>query len=655
MSRRHAKTYTWLPVVLVGLAFAVRVQNLTYHSLWFDEAMSVHWARSSVGRILQVSMNLVEDRLPPLYYLLLHGWRLVFGDSEMAFRLPSVLLGVVLVAVMYRLVRDLLGRQAALLSGALVALNPFLVWYSQEARMYALAVLVATCATWSFLAALRAFDSGCATLPHWIAYSACVVIGLYTHLYTALLVPAHGLYLLLTRLRPSRIWLYFLGSLIAVALLGSPLLSAAVRVSGEAGPGNPLEGLAERLWTLLRAFTVWKAPLASLWADVIAVMMGMFALLGLVPIRTLLRAKQSGSGTHFPATRLFIALLLLVPLVAASLLLLRNRLAFFGERYFIVLVPWFLVSVALGATQLSSLVRLRSNVPWRWAGGSCIAVPLVLSLLPLPGQWSPPARKEGWRETAAYLATHSRPEEAILIHPDWVRYPLQYYLRGGGQTYAVFSSVEAHSDLDGPLSAISTRHPVVWLVESHVELADPQRRVNAWLAERYPLATELYPPGLAVRAYVSDYRISRLPDFARPISVAFRSCVHLVGYFMPDMQVRATDDLFHPPSGWIHVVTYWRRDEPCTQNYTPFVHMVDDLGQVWGASLERSQSAFHLYPTTDWETDEVVRADFDVNLNPVTPAGAYFLVVGLRDSAGEQVPLVDGNPQAMLTEVQVIP
>jgi len=641
--------------MLIGLAFAVRMQNLTYHSFWFDEAMSVHWARSDVSRILHVSMNLVEDRLPPLYYLLLHGWRLVFGDSEVAFRLPSVLLGVSLVAVMYRLVRDSLGRQVALLTGVLIALNPFLVWYSQEARMYALAVFVAACTTGSFLAALRAFERKGVTLPHWVAYGVCVVIGLYTHLYTALLVPAHGLYLLLTRPRFSRIWLYFLSSLIVAAFVASPLLAAAVRVSGEAGPGDPLEGLAERLWTLLKGFIVWKAPLASLWADAVVVIMGLVAFIGLIPLRAVLLGKEGDPGIKFPAMRLFIALLLLAPLVIASLLLLRNRLAFFGERYFIVIVPWFLVAVALGATQLGSLVRLRAASLWRWVGRGCIALPLILSVVPLPGQWSPPARKEGWREAAAYLGTHSRPEEAILIHPDWVRYPLQYYLRGGGQTYAVFSSVEAHHDLDGPLSAISTRHPVVWLVESHVEMADPQRRVNAWLAERYPLATELYPPGLAVRAYVPGYRTPRLPDFAEPISVAFQSCVHLIGYFVPDVPVRATDDLFHPPSGWVHVVTYWRRDAPCDQNYVPFVHMVDQIGQVWGASLERAQNAFRLYPPAHWQADEVVRADFDVNLNPVTPPGDYTLVVGLRNSAGEQVPLRDGSPQAMLTRVHVIP
>ena len=94
-----------LPLALTLAALAVRLFNLSYHSLWFDEAMSVHWARSSLPRILEVSMNLVEDRLPPLYYLVLHYWRLLAGDGEVAVRLPSVLMGTLLVPLVYRLGR----------------------------------------------------------------------------------------------------------------------------------------------------------------------------------------------------------------------------------------------------------------------------------------------------------------------------------------------------------------------------------------------------------------------------------------------------------------------------------------------------------------------------------------------------------------------
>jgi hypothetical protein len=242
-----------------------------------------------------------------------------------------------------------------------------------------------------------------------------------------------------------------------------------------------------------------------------------------------------------------------------------------------------------------------------------------------------------------------------LIHPDWTRYPLQYYFRGPGQTYAVFGSVEEGIDLDGPLTIISGAHPVVWLVESHTELADPQQRVNAWLAARYPVVTELYPPGLAaVHAYAPGYVSGELPAFAAPLSVPFLDGLRLAGYAVPQTRVRAGDDLFHPPSGWVHVTLFWTADSSLGGNYTPFVHLIDGLGQVWGASLERPNDAFDLYPPTRWQPGQVIRADLDVNLNPITPPGRYTLVAGLRDASGVQVALADGSPQAILTEVEVV-
>ena len=317
------------------------------------------------------------------------------------------------------------------------------------------------------------------------------------------------------------------------------------------------------------------------------------------------------------------------------------------------MVPWLLMAAALGAVRLAGAARRLPHVPHVGVTALCYLLPLVLTTIPLPGQWSPPARKEAWRETVAYLATHARAEDAILIHPDWTRYPLQYYFRGPGQTYAVFSSVDQHTDLDGPLVTISSRHPVVWLIESHTELADPEHRVNAWLAARFPLVTELYPPGLAVHAYAPGYLTERLPDFATPVSASFQGGLRLAGYVVQDPRTRAADDLFHPPSGWVHVVTYWGAVAVPDEDYTAFVHMVDLIGQVWGASLERGNDAFHVYPPSRWQPGQVVRADFDVNLNPATPPGTYTLVVGLRDAAGVQVPLGDGAPQAGLGVVEI--
>jgi mannosyltransferase len=638
------RSFPWLPLSLSLLALAVRLTNLTYHSIWFDEAMSVHWARSSISRIWQVSMNLVEDRLPPLYYLLLHGWRLLFGDGEIAMRLPSVILGVLLVPVIYQLARDLFDHRTATLAALLVALNPFLVWYSQEARMYALAALLGALGTWCFVRALsRPWASGWAW---WVGYSLCAAAGFYTHLYTAFLLPAHALYLLLTWRRSRRVWIPYVLTMIVTAALSAPLTLAILRVSVEAGPGNPWQGLAARLWDLHKSLTLWQAPLSPTLTYALPAGMLLLAAVGL-----LLKGEQSQG--KLPHPRLFVALLWLLPLAVATLLMTRNKLAFFGARYFIVVLPWLLLAVALGARTLS---RRLAAVRWpaRALAPLCLLLPVVLTLIPLPGQWSPPARKEAWRETVAFLANFAQPDDAILIHPDWTRYPLQYYFRGPGQTYAVFSSVDANTQLDPPLEVISSQHPVVWLVESHTELADPEHRVNAWLAARYPLVTELYPAGLAgVHAYAPGYISADLPPYATSADVPFANGLRLKGAWLPTTTTRATDDLFHPPSAWLHVALFWQIDSPLTAEAVPFVRLVDDAGQVWGASLDRSNDAFDFYPPARWQPDQIVRADFDVNLNPLTPPGAYTLVLGLRDPSGSQIPLTDDIPQAVLSPITI--
>jgi mannosyltransferase len=666
------------PLALALAGLAIRLQNLSYHSLWFDEAMSVHWARSSLARILEVSMNLVEDRLPPLYYLVLHYWRLVFGDGEVAVRLPSVLLGTLLVPLVYRLAADLFqDRRIALLAAALTALNPFLVWYSQEARMYAMAVLLVTLGTWLFVKATSARGvqggrrqaawRGALT---WSGYGLCAAAGLYTHLYTGFVLPAHALYLLLTWRRSRRAWLPFVLTMLAVGLLFAPLALANWRASSEAGPGDPLAGLWARAWWLLSAFSIWKAPLSAPWATIITAGVVGFAAAGLLLAYPMDRSQATAGSRARPLKpRLLIALLMVTPPVIATLLLFRSQVVFLGERYFIIVVPWLMIAAAAGADGLAGRLRTwmagarrprpvtnPTPPPTRYLlAAACYLLPVALTCVPLPGQWSPSARKEAWRETASYLATHASPEDAILIHPDWTRYPLQYYFRGPGQTYAVFGSVGDGTDISTPLSVISNDHAVVWLVESHTELADPQHQVNAWLAARYPVVTELYPPGLvAVRAYAPGYITHRLPERARPMQADFAGGLGLAGYTVPQTQVRASDDLFHPPSGWIHTTLYWSVRSPLAQAYTPFVHLIDGLGQVWGASLERPNDAFDFYPTPDWQPGQVVRSDFDINLNPTTPPGTYTLVVGLRDATGTQVPLADGSPQLALTSVEVL-
>ena len=154
ISRKQLAVSRW-PMLVVTLVGAwLRLTNLTYHSIWFDEAISIRWATSSVPRIIEVSMTLVEDRLPPLYYLLLKWWVDLAGLSEFGLRYLSVVFGVLLIPSVYILGSRLFNRYVGLLAALLIALNPFLIWYSQEARMYALAVLLGTLGVLCFILAV---------------------------------------------------------------------------------------------------------------------------------------------------------------------------------------------------------------------------------------------------------------------------------------------------------------------------------------------------------------------------------------------------------------------------------------------------------------------------------------------------------------------
>ncbi len=593
-------------------AFFIRVQNLTYHSIWFDEAVSIRWAQATVARILDVSMKLVEDRLPPLYYLLLKGWVSLAGLTEFSVRFPSVVLGVLLVPVMYALGRRLFNARTGLLAAALVAVNPFLVWYSQEARMYALA---ATLGALTVLAFHRAVTGGGAR--HWAAMGIFAAAGLYTHLYSGFLLPALALWLVLNPAVLKKHWLAFGATMAAVSAAFVPLALATWRFSGESTPGDPLSSVGGRVWGLLRAFSVWRADLAPDTVKLVLIALAVAATLG-----ALAAARRRGGW--------LVILLLAMPFIIASGLMFRSELAFFGERYFIVMVPWLLLLEAAGVMMVIGGKKGKRRVAG-WVGALGL---LAVTVIPLPGQWSVPAAKEAWRQSAEYLAAHAQPDDAIFIHPEWIRFAFQYYqgqLNVPGETAAYFFSVDDQTDLDTPLNGVVGDHPVVWLIESHLDQPDPDRRVENWFAARYPLVTELYPPGVTLKAFAPGYQMTELPATAIPAEAEFATGVRLRGFSVQDDPVSARENLFHPPSGWVHVTLYFALGDAPPQDTIPFVNMIDAQGQVWGASLARGTDAFHFYPPTRWQAGQIIRQDVDVNLNPATPPGEYMLVVGLGD------------------------
>ncbi|HEV2760386.1 MAG TPA: hypothetical protein VGV86_12535 [Acidimicrobiales bacterium] len=141
--------------------------------LWMDEGISVGIASHPLSEIPGL---LRQDGSPPLYYLLLHGWMVLWGTSEMATQALSLVLSLVTIPVALWAGWSLFGRRPGWVFAALVAFSPYLSYFATETRMYALVVLLALVTTASFL---HAFALG--RRRYLWPFTVSLVLVLYTH------------------------------------------------------------------------------------------------------------------------------------------------------------------------------------------------------------------------------------------------------------------------------------------------------------------------------------------------------------------------------------------------------------------------------------------------------------------------------------------
>ncbi|MFC8616858.1 glycosyltransferase family 39 protein [Micromonospora purpureochromogenes] len=185
--KRHAverwARLVWVPPLLATLI--VGLYGIGDAQPWRDELATWSAATRPLGDLLRLT-GTVDAATGP-YYLLMHGWVRLFGDSATALRLPSALAMAGAAGLTAVLGRWLLGTRAGLLAGLLFAVLPGTSRYAQEARPYALASLFAVLATLLLVAALRR-----PVWIRWAGYAAAVAALGLTHLLALTLLAAHA-------------------------------------------------------------------------------------------------------------------------------------------------------------------------------------------------------------------------------------------------------------------------------------------------------------------------------------------------------------------------------------------------------------------------------------------------------------------------------
>ena len=401
----------WPALVLLAGAI-LRFATLDAQSLWYDEAVTVQLLRIDLSGMLRAIPD--SESTPPLYYVLAWLWTHVFGTGEVGLRSLSALLGTATIAAAWALGRRLGGARAALGAAALVAFNPMLIWFSQEARAYALLALLGALSALLWLRALEQ-PRHAARLLGWGAVAA---LALATHYYAVFLIAPQGLWLALRapglRERAAALVLP-----LATGLALAPLALGQRANEGAAFIGEST--LLTRLAQVPKQFLVgYDAPLEPLLIALtaLAVLIGFAGLAALVGGRDSARDVVSSRARNETT--------LLTGLTAAALALpVLGALA--GEDHLItrnVVAALAPACALVGAGLAVAARRLPRGAP------AALAVACLAGALAAVGvARSPELQRDDWRAAVASLGPIEGPR-LIVATPDSALTPLRYYLPG---------------------------------------------------------------------------------------------------------------------------------------------------------------------------------------------------------------------------------
>src|SRR3954454_16104817 len=386
--------------LLAGITLAgalLRFTTLDVQSYWLDEVATVNILRHGFGDML--SAVSAGESTPQLYYVVAWAWTKLFGTGEFGLRSLSAVFGTLTIPLAFVLGRELVGRSTGVAAAALCAFNPLLIWYSQEARSYALLVLLTGLTLWALLRVLN--DPSPRRIATWSAVS---VASIATHYFAGFLIGAEALWLLYRSPARGRTAL----GVATVAVAAAALLPLALHQRSTGAARFISESsVVRRLAQIPKQFAVgYQGPLETA-ITIVSLLLVAYGIVLLVRSPARSRAWLF-AGLALPA----ILAPLILALIGPDYLISRNVIA--------ALLP-LAVAVAAGfATGRSGVVA---------AAALC-----ALGLVQVIGvDVQERYQRDNWRAAAEFIGRRDQPR-AVIVTPASGGIPMLHYLRGGVKT-----------------------------------------------------------------------------------------------------------------------------------------------------------------------------------------------------------------------------
>ncbi len=427
----------WLAAITTAGA-VLRFWHLGQRSLWFDEGVSVGFARLPWH---EMWLAMWEQANMLFYYVGLRGW-MFFGDSEFWLRTFSVIPAIVSIVLLALFGRRYYGSAVGIISAAMLSVSVLHVHYSHDVRGYPLLVLLLILSWWFHVRALRSGRG-----PDFAWWAVCATAAIYTHLFAVLIFAAQAVCIGFAPSQYRRIrW-----SVLAIASVAALCLPLAVAArSGDGQQISWIPPLSRQTFQLF-VYEFSGAQLTPLIVSlaVFLVLLGFFA-------RTLFREGLSEKAWLMSIP--IIGTILPVVLVLLTSIFLEPC---FLPRYLIVALPFFLLGVALVLTRLP-----------RWIAAPLLVVILAGNILGLRTYFNEPPWND-YRSATSYIAGNAKPGDALVIWGPQSRFAVDYYAakRPAETPFPTIvyppsltvAGLDAHPDVN-QINQLSTRFSRVWLL-----------------------------------------------------------------------------------------------------------------------------------------------------------------------------------------------
>jgi 4-amino-4-deoxy-L-arabinose transferase-like glycosyltransferase len=646
-----------LPLLLTALAFALRVYRLDDQSLWFDEAWTADVVSQNCLGILQAT---AEDIHPPAYFLGLHFWTIVLGNSAFALRMFSVLPSVATVAFAYSFARRVQGHLTGLTAATIVTLAPLQVYYAQEARSYALMPLLTLASSYCLLrvsAEQRRPGPGI-DLSRWLlSYVAVSTLSLYTHYTAAYVLVAQIFFLIHLCWRRRRVAGAVLAAPVLIFLCCLPWVlylwghrtgwSEAALLLGS----DPLPFRFVWLWRNLMAVNFGPTAIPPLAQDAAEVLQVTQIIMMVVVTLGAVQACRTSTGTQSDGGWLlvwtFLIALVLVTFVTVP-----------GDpRHIMVSTPSYYLLLALGMERAAGGIPFgrRRLLRRPLVGAAVLFLVVAASAFFLNNQYHVVQyrKADDFKTIFPTMEWLARPDDAVILTYGPLQLVLDYYWKGlAPDTYLVpseqdWADLEFHlSDAERRLSSLLGSHARYWLIED-LGMSLDEGQVERWLSDNtYEVVRQNYN-----RTRISLFSVPGKNLAAKDLQANFGATL-----------------LFHDPesdgtqleSGSpLHYALHWGLLRETDTDFSVSLWLADTSDCIY-ASHKSLLSEWARW-TIDSTAGDEIEQRIGLLVPPGTPPGTYRVKLAVYD-IGTSLPLSildqDSMPvgtELLLDEVEVIP